>query len=125
MLLRTGMSARRPVAASPRCAVALEKTCIARLTFDETITYATDGIEIFSGCAELFTKAAHMGINGARIDHAVVLPDIAQQLLAGLNPAAALGQHAQQLELGSGQCDLFAAPAHQVAGSVNAPDRQT
>ena len=69
-----------------------------------------------------------MGIDGPRIDQAVVLPNVAQQLLAGLHPAPALRQHGQQLEFGGRQLDLLAAPAYQVPGRVNqqlTPDSTT
>ena len=60
-----------------------------------------------------------MCVHRARINQVVVLPDIAQQLLARLHPAAALRQHGQELEFCGRQLDLLSAPAHQMARQVN------
>src|SRR3954447_12788920 len=89
------------------------------LILDKTVSHPPDSIEIFCGGTELFTEAAHVGIDGAGIDEAVVFPDIAEEVFAGLDAAAALGETREQFEFGGGQFARLAPPAHKMARGVD------
>src|ERR1017187_3579828 len=88
------------------------KTCLRCL--DESVADTAHRIEVFGGGAKLLAQSAHVRINGAGINEAVVFPDIAQQLVPRLHAPAALRQERQQLELGGGQLDWLAAQLDHV-----------
>jgi hypothetical protein len=67
-------------------------------------------------------QSAHMGIDGAGVDRALVPPHLVEQAIAALHPAAPLDEQAQQLELRGRQLDLFSAHAHLVALPVDGDD---
>src|ERR1035438_7595362 len=86
---------------------------------DESVADAAHRIEVFGGGAKLFAQAAHVRIDGAGINEAVVVPHIAKQLVPGLHAPAALRQKRQQLELSGGQLKRLPAPLDQVPRSVD------
>ncbi len=75
----------------------------------EAIADAAHGVEALRGGAEFFTQAAHMDIDRACIHEVVAFPDFAQELLARLDPASALGQQEQELEFSGRKIDRLAA----------------
>lgn len=56
----------------------------------EAVANAPDGVEVAGGAAQLFAEPPHVGVHGAGVDDVVVLPDILEQLFAGLDPTAPL-----------------------------------
>src|ERR1051326_8038771 len=96
-----------------------EATRASLCAFDKTVSDAADGIEIFCGEAELLAQAAHVGVHGAGVDEIVVFPNVAKQLLAGLDAAAALREDGEQFEFGGGEFHGFAAPTDDVPRAVD------
>src|SRR5438477_12956663 len=68
----------------------------ARLTFAQTITETTDSFDTVASLAQLLAQPADVSIDGAGIDHAFITPDVAEQAVTPLHPAASLNQHEQQ-----------------------------
>src|SRR5437773_11859500 len=64
----------------------------ARLTFAQTIAETADGFDRIAGLAQFLAQPADVSVNCASIDHAFVTPDIAEQAVAFLDPAAPLHQ---------------------------------
>src|SRR6266478_2545409 len=64
----------------------------ARLTFAQTIAKTADSFDSVAGLAQLLAQPADVGIDGAGIDHAFVTPDVAEQAVPLLHPAAPLHQ---------------------------------
>src|SRR5215831_19055237 len=60
-----------------------------------------------------------MRVNGARIDKAIILPHITQQLLTRLHATSSLCQHGQEFELGCCQIHLLATPADEVSWRID------
>src|SRR5437773_9618530 len=71
----------------------------ARLTFAQTIAKTADSFDSVARLAQLLAQPADVGIDGASIDHAFITPDVAEQAVPLLHPAAPLHQTAQQLVL--------------------------
>src|SRR5262249_39758836 len=74
----------------------------------ETVADTADGGEVLGGGAELLAKPAHVSVDGAGVDEAVVFPDVTQKGFAGLGAASAQGQRGEELELGGGELDWAA-----------------
>src|SRR5438552_3948803 len=80
----------------------------ARLTFAQTIAETADRFDRIAGLAQFLAQPADVSVNGAGIDHTFVTPDVAEQAVAFLNPAAPLHQRAQQFVLEAGEMNDFA-----------------
>src|SRR6266699_6537769 len=68
----------------------------ARLTFAQTIAETADSFDSVASLAQFLAQPADVGIDGAGIDHAFITPDIAEEAVPLLHPAAPLHQGAQQ-----------------------------
>src|SRR5882724_7592447 len=92
----------------------------------QPVADADDGFDAVGLGAELPAQPADVGVDGAAVDVLGVAPDVGQELAAGLHPAGALHEQAQEAELGRGERDLLAADAQLVAGDVelDAPHRE-
>ena len=71
------------------------------------------------GGADFFAEAAHVGIHSAGIDEGIVFPDIAEELVAGLDASGALGEDGEELEFGGSEVDGLAFPRGDVAGDID------
>src|SRR5262245_33655379 len=85
---------------------------------DKSVAYAAQRVEISGGGAELFAEAAHVRVHGARVNGRIVAPDVAEKLLARLDPAPALGQDGEQFEFGGRQVDGLVLHADHMARDV-------
>src|SRR5437773_6166076 len=74
----------------------------ARLTFAQTIAKTADSFDSVASLAQFLAQPADVGIDRAGIDHAFVTPDVAEQAVALLHPAAPLHQSAQPFVLEAG-----------------------
>src|SRR5256886_16879050 len=69
----------------------------ARLTFAQTIAETADGFDSVAGLTQFLAQPANVSIDGSRINHAFITPDVAKQAIPLLHPAAPWDQRAQQL----------------------------
>src|SRR5881392_4467378 len=79
----------------------------ARLAFAQTIAETPDSFDSVASLAQFLAQPADVGIDGAGIDHAFVTPDVAEQAVPLLHPAAPLHQSAQQFVLETGEMNYF------------------
>src|SRR5437764_5620053 len=79
----------------------------ARSAFAQTITEAADSFDGVAGFAQLLPQAADVSIDGASINHAFVTPDVAEEAVPLLHPAAPLHQGTQQFVLETGEMNYF------------------
>src|SRR5438477_1751177 len=94
----------------------------ARLTFAQTIAKTADSFDSVARFAQLLAQPADMSINGAGIDHAFITPDVAEEAVSLLHPAAPLHQSAQQFVLEAGEMKYFAIDGNMMAQAID-PDR--
>src|SRR5438270_3691330 len=94
----------------------------ARLTFAQTIAKTADSFDSVASLAQFLAQPADVGIDGAGIDHAFVTPDVAEQAVPLLHPAAPLHQSAQQFVLEAGEMNYFTVDGNMMAQAIN-PDR--
>src|SRR5436305_2479364 len=87
----------------------------ARLAFAQTIAETTDSFDSVASLAQLLAQPADVSIDGAGIDHAFITPDVAEQAVALLDPAAPLHQRAQQFVLETGEMNDFAVDGNVMA----------
>src|ERR1044071_9875872 len=89
----------------------------------KAIAYAVQGLDRLE-CrvegAEFAPQPFDVAVDGAVVDIDVVLIGDVHQLVARLVHSGALGERFQDHELGDGQSDVLAVPAHPVAGRVHA-----
>ncbi len=88
------------------------------LFLDEPVANTPHGVEIAGGAPQLFAKPPHVGVHGPGVDDVVVLPDVLEQLIAGLDASSALHEGREELELGGGEFDAFAGNGDKVSGDV-------
>src|SRR5207244_10105296 len=79
----------------------------ARLTFAQTIAETADGFDSVAGLAQFLAQPANVSIDGSGIDHAFITPDVAQQAIPLLHPAAPLNKSAQQFVFETGKMNDF------------------
>src|SRR5438034_4396398 len=79
----------------------------ARLTFAQTIAKTADSFDSVASLAQFFAQPTDVSIDGAGIDHAFITPDVAEQAVPLLHPAAPLHQSAQQFVLEAGEMNYF------------------
>src|SRR5437762_4153421 len=94
----------------------------ARLTFAQTIAKTADSFDSVASLAQFLAQPADVGIDGASIDHAFITPDIAEQAVPLLHPAAPLHQSAQQFVLEAGEMNYFTIDGNMMAQAID-PDR--
>src|SRR5438477_10541732 len=94
----------------------------ARLTFAQTIAKTADSFDSVASLAQFLAQPADVGIDGAGIDHAFVTPDVAEQAVPLLHPAAPLHQSAQQFVLEAGEMNYFTIDGNMMAQAID-PDR--
>src|SRR5436190_22983867 len=94
----------------------------ARLTFAQTIAKTADSFDSVASFAQFLSQPADMGIDCAGIDHAFVTPDIAEQAVPLLHPAAPLHQSAQQFVFEAGEMKDFTIDGNMMAQAID-PDR--
>src|SRR5256886_16761736 len=75
----------------------------ARLTFAQTIAETADGFDSVAGLTQFLAQPANVSIDGSRINHAFITPDVAKQAIPILHPAAPLNKTAQQFVFETGQ----------------------
>src|SRR5437660_9530281 len=80
----------------------------ARLGFAQTIAETADSFDSVAGLAQLLTQPADVSIDGAGIDHAFITPDVAEEAVPLLHPAAPLNKSAQQFVFEAGEMNDFA-----------------
>src|SRR4030095_3506312 len=90
----------------------------ARLTFAQTIAKTADSFDSIASLAQFLAQAADVGIARAVIDHASVPPDIAEEPVPLLHPAAPLHQSAQQFVFEAGEMNYFTIDGNMMAKSV-------
>src|SRR5262249_3437028 len=86
---------------------------------DEAVANPSDGVEILRGRAKLFPEAPHVRVHGAAVDGGVIFPDGTQKLLAGKDPAPALGEESEEFEFCGGQFDGLVLDVDGVPGDVD------
>src|SRR5271167_2977145 len=91
--------------AQPKLAGRSRRARVARL---EPVAEAPDGFDQFTRGAQLGAEALDVHVDGARLDVGCGIPHRFQQMPAGLDPAAPLGERQEELELGRGQIDIVA-----------------
>src|SRR5437870_10560252 len=94
----------------------------ARLGFAQTIAETTDSFDRVASLAQFLAQPADVGIDGAGIDHAFITPDVAEQAVPLLHPAAPLNQSAQQFVFEAGEMNYFAVDGNMMAQAID-PDR--
>src|SRR6266480_3479199 len=94
----------------------------ARLTFAQTIAETADGFDSVASLAQFLAQPADVSIDGAGIDHAFITPDIAEEAVPLLHPAAPLHQSAQQFVFEAGEMNYFAIDGNMMAQAID-PDR--
>src|SRR4029077_10677269 len=92
----------------------------ARLTFAQTIAETANGFDSVAGLAQLLAQPANVSIDSAGIDHAFITPDIAQQAIPLLHPAAPLNKSAQQFVFEAGEMNDFAVDGNMMAQAIDA-----
>src|SRR5437868_5785054 len=91
----------------------------ARLTFAQTIAKTADSFDSVASLAQFLAQPADVGIDRAGIDHAFVTPDIAEQAVSLLHPAAPLHQSVQQFVLEAGETNYFAVDGNMMAQAID------
>src|SRR5439155_134154 len=91
----------------------------ARLTFAQTIAKTADSFDGVASLAQFFAQPADVGIDGTGIDHAFVTPDIAEQAVPLLHPAAPLHQSTQQFVLEAGEVNYFTIDGNMMAHAID------
>src|SRR5439155_22911213 len=94
----------------------------ARLTFAQTIAKTADSFDSVASLAQFLAQPADVGIDRAGIDHAFITPDIAEQTVPLLHPAAPLHQSTQQFVLEAGEMNYFTIDRNMMAQAID-PDR--
>src|SRR2546423_15267983 len=94
----------------------------ARLILAQTIAETADGFDSVAGLAQLFAQPTDVSIDGAGINHAFITPDVAEQAVPLLHPAAPLNQSAQQFVFETGEMNDFAVHGNMMAQAID-PDR--
>src|SRR6266480_2915879 len=94
----------------------------ARLAFAQTIAETADSFDSVASLAQFLAQPADVGIDRAGIDHAFVTPDVAEQAVPLLHPAAPLHQSAQQFVLEAGEMNYFTIDGNMMAQAID-PDR--
>src|SRR5207244_7091900 len=92
----------------------------ARLTFAQTIAETANGFDSVAGLAQFLAQPANVSIDGAGIDHAFITPDVAQQAIPFLHPAAPLNKSAQQFVFETGEMNDFAVDGSMMAQAIDA-----
>src|ERR1700720_1708162 len=92
----------------------------ARLTFAQTIAETADGFDSVAGLAQFLAQPADVSIDGAGIDHAFITPNVAQQAVPLLHPAAPLNKSAQQFVFETGKMNDFAVDGNMMAQAIDA-----
>src|SRR6266496_2018034 len=75
----------------------------ARLTFAQTIAKTADSFDSVASLAQFLAQPANVSIDGSGIDHAFITPNVAQQAIPLLHPAAPLNKSAQQFVFETGE----------------------
>src|SRR5881227_1596669 len=91
----------------------------ARLTFAQTIAETANGFDSVAGLAQLLAQPANVSIDGAGINHAFITPDVAQQAILLLHPAAPLNKSAQQFVFETGKMNDFAVDGNMMAQAID------
>src|SRR5438132_14350527 len=91
----------------------------ARLTFAQTIAKTADSFDSVASLAQFLAQPADVGIDGAGIDHAFITPDVTEQAVPLLHPAAPLHQSTQQFVLEAGEMNYFAVDGNMMAQAVD------
>src|SRR5438132_10712884 len=91
----------------------------ARLTFAQTIAKTANSFDSVASLAQFLAQPADVGIDRAGIDHAFVTPDIAEEAVALLHPAAPLHQSAQQFVLEAGEMNYFTIDGNMMAQAID------
>src|SRR5207244_11987565 len=94
----------------------------ARLTFAQTIAKTADSFDSVASLAQFLAQPADVGIDGAGIDHAFVTPDVAEQAVPLLHPAAPLHQGMQQFVFETGEMNYFTIDGNLMAQTIH-PNR--
>src|SRR6267143_448077 len=92
----------------------------ARLTFAQTIAETANGFESVAGLAQLLAQPANVSVDGAGINHAFITPDVAQQAIPFLHPAAPLNKSAQQFVFETREMNDFAVDGNMMAQAIDA-----
>src|SRR4029453_14532935 len=71
------------------------------------------------GFAKFFPQAAHVRIDGARIDDTFVAPDIVEQTIARLDAPASLHERPQKSKLKAGEVDPLSIDRNFAARPIN------
>src|SRR6266481_5048269 len=91
----------------------------ARLTFAQTIAETADGFDSVAGLAQFLAQPANVSIDGSGINHAFITPDVAQQSIPLLHPAAPLNKSAQQFVFETGEMNDFAVNGNMMAQAID------
>src|SRR5205823_910992 len=91
----------------------------ARLTFAQTIAKTTDSFDRVAGLAQFLAQPANVSINRAGIDHTFITPDVAEQAVSLLDPAAPLNKSAQQFVFEAGEMNYFAVDGDVMAKAID------
>src|SRR5690349_2340089 len=75
----------------------------------EAVANAAHGIKPIRLRPELLAKPPDMRIHGARVNDAIIPPNVSKQLLPRLNSAPPLGQERHEPKFRGGQINRFAA----------------
>src|SRR5881275_3361474 len=92
----------------------------ARLTFAQTIAETADGFDSVAGLTQFLAQPANVSIDGSRINHAIITPDVAKQAIPLLHPAAPLNKSAQQFVFETGEMNDFAVDGNVMAQAIDA-----
>src|SRR5437868_12408479 len=87
----------------------------ARLTFAQTIAKTADSFDSVASLAQFLAQPANMRIDGAGINYAFITPDVAEEAISLLHPAAPLHQSAEQLVLEASEMNYFAIDGNMMA----------
>src|SRR4029077_13017011 len=91
----------------------------ARLIFAQTIAETADGFDSVAGLAQFLAQSANVSINGSGINHAFITPDVAQQAVPLLHPAAPLNKSTQQFVFETGEMNDFAVNGNMMAQAID------
>src|SRR6266702_7550703 len=94
----------------------------ARLAFAQTIAKTADSFDSVASLAQFLAQPADVGIDRAGIDHAFVTPDIAEEAVPLLHPAAPLDQSAQQFVFEASEMNYFTIDGNMMAQAID-PNR--
>src|SRR6266513_5275367 len=92
----------------------------ARLIFAQTIAETADSFDSVAGLAQFLAQPANVSIDGSGINHAFITPDVAQQAIPFLHPAAPLNKSAQQFVFETGEMNDFAVDGNMMAQAIDA-----